>query len=129
MSSPRYRYVKRMAEFVVAVQLDLVTDGFTYDKWGGTQRCKRGDWLVNNAGDTYTVDRETFARTYRQRAPGQYTKVTAVWAEVAATAGVVQTREGSTHYAAGDYLVYNENKGGDVYAVAREVFERMYERS
>ena len=91
--------------------------------------CKRGDWLVNNAGDIYTVDGETFARTYREEGPGRYVKFTVVWAEVAATAGVARTKEGSTRYDAGDYLVYNEPEGGDVYAVAKAVFERMYERS
>jgi hypothetical protein len=52
-----------------------------------------------------------------------------VWAEVVATAGVVRTKEGSTSYEAGDYLVFNEPEGGDVYAVAKAVFERMYEPS
>src|SRR3954447_3974410 len=123
----RRMYVKRPSEFVVAVKLDLATDGFTYRKWGGTQTCKRGDWLVNNDGDTYSVDSETFARTYRATGPGTYVKTTPVWAEVAAAAGEVRTKEGATHYEPGDYLVYNEPDGGDAYAVARESFERMYE--
>lgn len=50
---------------VVAVPLELETDGFTYEKWGSVQRCKAGDWVVNNGGDIYTVDRQTFERTYR----------------------------------------------------------------
>ena len=120
------KYAKRATEFVVAVQLDLDTDGFTYRKWGGVQRCKRGDWLVNNDGDTYTVDGETFARTYRPTAPGCWVKTTPVWAEAAERAGEVPTKEGSTHYEAGDYLVYNQPDGGDAYAVAKEKFERMY---
>jgi hypothetical protein len=91
------------------------------------QTCKPGDWLVNNNGDTYTVDRDVFARTYRQTAPGTYVKVSPIWAEVATTAGEVRTKEGATHYKPGDYLVYNEPDGGDGYAVSRENFERMYE--
>ena len=67
--SARHKYVKRDTEFVLAVQLDLETAGFTYEKWGGTQTCKAGDWIVNNAGDTYTVDRDSFARTYRATSP------------------------------------------------------------
>jgi hypothetical protein len=102
-------------------------DGFSYRKWGGTQRCKRGDWLVNNNGDVYTVDSQTFARTYRPTGPGTYVKATPVWAEVAATAGEVSTKEGATRYDVGDYLVYNEADGGDAYAVRRQDFDRMYE--
>jgi hypothetical protein len=122
----RRKYSKRVTEFVVAVQLDLDTDGFTYRKWGGVQTCKRGDWLVSNDGDTYTVDGESFARTYRPTAPGCFVKTTPVWAEVAEQAGDVRTKEGSTHYDAGDYLVYNQPDGGDAYAVSKEKFERMY---
>ena len=123
----RQQYVKRPSQFVIALQVDLETDGFTYKKWGSTQTCKRGDWLVHNDGDTYTVDRETFTRTYKQTGPGTYVKVTPVWAEVASEAGEVHTKEGATHYQAGDYLVYNEPQGGDAYAVSKEAFERMYE--
>jgi hypothetical protein len=123
----RRKYVKRTTQFVIAVQVDLELDGFTYRKWGGTQRCKRGDWLVNNNGDVYTVDGQTFARTYRPTGPGTYVKTTPVWAEMAATAGEVGTKEGATRYDAGDYLVYNEPDGGDAYAVSRLEFDRMYE--
>jgi len=123
----RQTYVKRDTEPVVAVQLDLDTAGFTYQKWGGTQNCKPGDWLVSNNGDTYTVDRESFARTYRATGPGTFVKIAPVWAEVANGAGEVRTKEGTTHYERGDYLVYNEPDGGDGYAVAKDQFERMYE--
>ena len=123
----RRQYVKRQTQFVVAVQLDLETDGFSYQKWGDTQTCRRGDWLVNNNGDTYTVDRESFARTYRPSGPGTYVKSAPVWAEVALAAGSVRTKEGATHYQAGDYLVFNEETGTDAYAVSKAEFERMYE--
>jgi len=125
----RLEYVKRASQSVIAVQVDLQTAGFTYEKWGATQTCKPGDWLVNNGGDTYTIDRDTFARTYRQTGPGTFVKETPVWAEVATEPGVVRTKEGSTHYERGDYLVYNQPDGGDAYAVSRAAFERMYERS
>jgi hypothetical protein len=127
--SIRQQYVKKASQFVIAVQVSLETNGFTYHKWGGTQTCKTGDWLVNNDGDTYTVDQETFARTYTRTGPGTYVKRTPVWATVATEAGEIRTKEGSTRYAAGDYLVYNEPDGGDGYAVSSAVFERMYERS
>ena len=125
----RHTYVKRDTEVVVAVQVDLDTTGFSYEKWGGTQSCKPGDWLVNNNGDTYTVDRESFARTYRGMGPGTYVKISPVWAEMASTPGEVHTKEGSTHYERGDYLVYNEPEGGDAYAVSKELFEQMYQRT
>jgi hypothetical protein len=128
----RQKYVKRASQFVIAVQVDLTTNGFTYQKWGDTQTCKRGDWLVNNNGDTYTVDGDTFARTYRSTGPdkpGTYVKGTPVWAEIAGEAGDVRTKEGSTHYQPGDYLVYNEPDGGDAYAVSKDAFESMYEKS
>ncbi len=63
----RHRYRKKSDSYVIAVQLDLDTDGFTYRKWGGEQRCKIGDWIVDNRGDIYTVDGEVFARTYRSK--------------------------------------------------------------
>ena len=125
----RERYVKRDTAFVIAVQVDLETEGFTYRKWGGTQRCKPGDWIVNNGRDTYTVDRDTFARTYRSTEPGRYVKVTPVWAESATASGRMQTKEGITNYNAGDYIVYNEPDGGDAYAVAKDEFERTYRPS
>jgi hypothetical protein len=125
----RLKYVKRTTQAVVAVQLALDTSGFEYRKWGGVQRCKAGDWIINNNGDIYTVDRETFERTYHQTGGGTYVKITPVWAEVAREAGCVQTKEGATNYAAGDYLVFNEEHGGDAYAVSAGKFEAMYERA
>ena len=125
--NPRRQYVKRASQLVVAVQVDLRTDGFTYEKWGSTQRCQPGDWLVNNNGDTYTVARDAFARTYKPTGPGTYVKVKPVWAEVATNRGKIQTKEGGTQYEAGDYLVYDQPEGGDCYAVSRDAFERMYE--
>jgi hypothetical protein len=125
--SDRLKYVKRANQAVVAVQLALDTDGFTYHKWGADQKCNAGDWIVNNDGDIYTVDRETFERTYRQVGAGTYVKSTPVWAEVAQEAGSVRTKEGETHYRAGDYLVFNEQQGGDAYAVSADKFQAMYE--
>ena len=125
----RLKYVKRSDQVVVAVQLALETTGFTYRKWGGVQTCKAGDWIVNNGGDVYTVDRATFERTYRHVETGTYIKTTPVWAEVAREAGSVQTKEGVTSYSAGDYLVFNEEQGGDAYAVSADKFEAMYQRA
>jgi patatin-like phospholipase/acyl hydrolase len=123
----RNKYVKRANQSVVAVQIALEGARFTYEKWGGTQTCKAGDWLVDNNGDVYTVDAETFRRTYEPIGDGKYVKTTSVWAEVANESGSVNTKEGTTEYRAGDYLVFNEESGGDAYAVSARKFEEMYE--
>jgi hypothetical protein len=125
--STRRRYRKKADRVVVAVQLVLDTEGFTYRKWGGEQRCKRGDWLVNNDGDVYTVDAEIFAKTYRAVGPGCFVKTKPVWAEVAAGPGSVVTKEGESRYQAGDYLVYNNEDGSDAYCMSAAKFESMYE--
>lgn len=125
----RIQYQKKATSVVIAVQLDLDTEGFVYQKWGGEQRCKPGDWLVSNEGECYTIDRESFAATYSEVSPGVYRKTQPVWAELAEKAGVITTVEGSTAYEAGDYLVCNNEDGTDAYAVARQVFEQDYELS
>jgi hypothetical protein len=121
------KYKRRERTFVTAVQLDLDTNGFAYQKWAGTQRCKRGDWLVNNQGDTYTIDGETFERTYRMVSPGLYEKNASVWAEQAIESGTIQTKEGSTAYSAGDYLVFNDPDRKDGYAMKESKFRDLYE--
>jgi hypothetical protein len=53
-------------------------------------------------------------------------KTTPVWAEQAERAGSVETKEGVTHYQAGDYLVSNNRDGSDAYAMGAETFESLY---
>ena len=86
-------------------------------------------FFVNDtaAAEIYTIEEDTFARTYRQRSPGVYFKDAPIWAEVATEAGTVETKEGTTRYEAGDYLVSNNEDGSDAYAVERDSFEEMYE--
>jgi len=122
----RRKFRKKASQPVIAVQLDLDTPGLTYRKWGGKQRAKSGDWLVNNQGDTYTVDGEVFARTYRAKRPGLYIKTTTVWAEVATQPGKIKTKEGSSSYKRGDYIVYNQSDGGDGYCMTAKKFKEMY---
>ena len=73
---------------------------------------------------------EAFAQTYRpvdrQKNPGAYIKTTPIWAIEAAEAGSVRTKEGVTHYNAGDFLVSNNPDGTDGYAIEREKFEKLY---
>jgi hypothetical protein len=122
----RSLYVRRPDRPVAAVRLLLDTTGLVYRKWGGEQCAKQGDWLVDNDGDVYTVDADVFARTYRQTAIGSYVKTTPVWALRTTEAGSVKTKEGFTHYRAGDYLVSNTSDGSDAYAVTAEKFEDLY---
>lgn len=123
----RRRYRKRADQYVIAVQLNLDLTGFTYRKWGAEQRCKPGDWIVDNQGDVYTVDQDTFAETYREKSPGIYVKTGVIWAERATQSGKVVTKEGISHYQAGDYLVSNKEDGSDEYCVSAGKFESMYE--
>jgi hypothetical protein len=123
----RRRFVRKPDRPVVAVRLALDTDGLVYRKWGGEQRAKPGDWIVDNDGDVYSVDAEVFAKTYRRTGPGAYVKTTPVWAEQADHAGSVATKEGATDYQPGDYLVSNNADGTDGYAMTAENFESLYE--
>jgi hypothetical protein len=54
-------------------------------------------------------------------------KTTPVWAERATQPGRVATKEGQSHYSAGDYLVSNNEDGTDAYCIAAAKFEAMYE--
>lgn len=121
------KYRKKPDSFVIAVQLDLETEGFSYQKWGAVQTCKPGDWLVNNAGDTYTIAADSFAETYVWISPGIYYKQAEVYAEVVGQDGKILTKEGETSYLSGDYLVFNQPDRKDGYAVSRDKFEKMYE--
>ena len=125
--STRRRYRKKADQFVVAVKLGLDTEGFTYRKWGAEQKCKAGDWVVNNNGDIYTIDGGVFAQTYRSVGPGIYVKTSPIWAERAIQPGSVATKEGRSHYNAGDYLVSNNEDGTDAYCISAAKFESMYE--
>ncbi len=127
--SSRRQFKKRAGARISAVQLKLETEGFSYTKWGSTQRCKQGDWLVDNEGEVYTVDQDVFARTYQEVGPGRFEKVAVVWAEIAESDGAISTKEGETHYRKGDYLIDNDGDGQDSYAVSRDKFEEMYEEA
>ncbi len=123
----RKLYRKRPKYYVTAAKLDLKFDGFEYHKWGGKQTCKPGDWLVNNNDDIYTIDKEYFKDFYQRVSPGVFNKVGEIWAEVASQMGSVKTKEGSTEYSVGDYLVFDRQEGGEGYAIRKQIFERMYE--
>ena len=122
------RYRRRPSQFITAVRLNLDTNGFRYRKWGGMQVAKRGDWLVDAGGEIYTVDARSFRRTYKKVSPGVYLKKMPVWARVAKSAGSIATKEGATRYRRGDYLVFNDRRGRDGYAISRVKFRTLYEK-
>lgn len=112
---------------MTAVRLAFDTEGFTYRRWGSEQHCKGGDWIVDDDGEVHTVDADTFAATYSAVSPGRYEKRATVWAERASEAGRIETKEGSTRYEAGDFVVSNDAEGRDSWAIASARFEATYE--
>lgn len=126
-STTRRRYRRRPDQAVAAVQLRLETEGLRYRQWGHEQQARAGDWLVDNGQEVYTVEAETFARTYRRVGLGAYLRTTPIWAEQATRSGSVPTKEGHSDYAAGDWLVSNHEDGTDAYAIPADRFEALYE--
>ena len=82
---------------------------------------------MNNQGDVHTINEKTFASTYPLVSLGVYEKTSAVWAEKAGKAGTIKTKEGSTAYEAGDYLVYNGPNRKAGYAIKSDTFYSLYE--
>jgi hypothetical protein len=121
------KFKKKATSTVIAVQLNLDTPGFEYEKWGGKQKCKAGDWLVDNNGDVYTINKKTFEQTYREVSAGVYYKPVEVWAVPAEQDGKIQTKEGETSYVVGNVIVYNNEDLTDGYAMSKSTFDGMYE--
>lgn len=108
------------------VEVDLdVTGDLTYNKWGGEQTAKVGDYLINNNGEAYTCDGQVFADTYEEVGDDEYVKTATIEATEATEAGSISTLEGESAYEAGDFLV--TNPGGDRYCITRDKFLAMYE--
>ena len=121
------RYRRRERTAIIAVQIALDTEGFTYKKWGDLQVARSGDWLVNNNGNVYTIDSEVFERTYTEVSDGVYEKTAAIWAEKAQAAGKVRSTSGFTNYRAGDFVLFNDEDRADGWAMSEKEFGRLYE--
>lgn len=124
------RFSKRKNLTVVAVQINLKTEGLDYEKWGGIQHAKSGDWLVDNDGECYSIDQKSFAKTYvlvDENIPGIYYKTGNVWAREAQGDGRIETKEGTTQYKKGDWVVFNNDDGTDGYSMSDEKFQSLYE--
>jgi len=120
-------YKRKTAGTIVAIQLKFEELHFTFKKWQASQKCKSGDWLVENQGDVYTVDEEEFARTYEKVSKGIYKKTSIIWANQAQSIGHIKTIEGKTHYKNGDFLIANEKNGEYLYAISNKKFHQLYE--
>ena len=120
------RFSKTMHKPVRAIQITLPDCQLHYQKWGGSQRAKTGDWIVTNGDNSYTVECSSFRDSYRCLYGDWYLKVAPVWAEQATAPGRIETREGQSSYSAGDYLVYNQPNRIDGYTVPKQEFENNY---
>ncbi len=121
------KYSKRKDLTIIAVQLDLEVGFINYVKWGSSQHAKKNDWVVNNAGECYTIDNDSFNKTYKMVSPGVYYKVGNVWAQETVCAGHIETKEGFSNYFGGDYIVYNNEDLTDGYCMSAKKFKSMYE--
>ena len=121
------KYKRKAGATILAVQFNLEVESFTYEKWGSLQTCKRGDWLVQNMGETYTVDAKSFAQTYQQVGPGVFAKGGFVFAKEANEDGTIATKEGVSAYQAGDVLVFNNEDQTDGDCMNAAKFRHLYE--
>lgn len=117
-------------EPVTAIQIKLDTEGLFYNKWGSNQIGKKNDWLVESAtGSVYTIDNESFEKTYKLYSKGRYIKFASIWVTIADHDGNIKTKEGYSHYKDGDYLVANNQNGEDPYTPPADVIKNNYVRA
>ncbi len=104
------------------------TDGATYHKSWGDQRCQPGHWVVVGPdGDVYGCDAIVFHETYEPVDGNShaYRKRAIVDAQQLAVNTTIQTLEGEAHGRVGDWLVTNPT--GETYVVPQKVFMETYE--
>ena len=116
-------------EPVTAIQIKLETNGLVYNKWGGEQIGKQNDWLVESStGSVYTIDDESFKKTYKMESAGRYVKFASIWVTIADHDGKVKTKEGYSEYKKGEYLVANCENGDDPYTPPYDVIQNNYKK-
>lgn len=108
------------------VRAEQLKTDMTWKSTGGdTLQGAAGDWKVTGpTGDVWTVKPDIFAKTYSEVAPGTFAKTALTKATVLSQATSVQTLEGVSNGAAGDYLVVGP--AGEQYIVPKATFESMY---
>ena len=120
------KYYPKAHNTVKAMPINLPNVEVNYEKWGGAQQANQGDWLVNRGDEFYTVEQSSFNDTYRCIEGNTYLKIAPVWAEIAKENGKIKTKEGESHFSAGDYLVYNDQNKKDGYAIKNTLFNDLY---
>ena len=133
MTIDEYEWNTYKPVFAPITAIPLAFDGMDtlrYHKagWGpDEQNAGLGDWLAQAPdGDVYTIAAPVFAATYAPvpGSPGRYQKFGTVEAQRAGAPGTLATLEGSTTYAAGDFIVRGPK--GDVWAMSEAKFRARY---
>lgn len=57
--------IKYNSIFVPVQAIQLTDISISYEKWGGIQQAKKGDWLLSKNGEQYTCEETIFAKTYK----------------------------------------------------------------
>jgi hypothetical protein len=92
---------------------------------GAPMQAEAGDWeLTDDSGGRWTVQPETFARSYRRLLDGRYAKVERVNAVQLTSELQVPTAEGVSPARAGDWLLRDAD--GAVWPVPDETFRARY---
>lgn len=127
MENVRKKYKRKYFDPVVAIRINLDTPGLIYEKWGGGQVGKQGDWLIQKGKEVYTIDSESFSKTYKKVSQGLYIKKAPVWSYRAAREGKIKTKEGHSQYKKGDWIVSNDSHFVDQYPLSDKKFRSLYE--
>jgi hypothetical protein len=94
---------------------------------GHTMRAGAGDWAVQGDGKVWSVRDDIFRDTYEPAADGQWHRKGRVLARPAYPGETVNTLEGPTGAAAGDWVVRGAN--GEQWPVPGDEFARRYAES
>lgn len=91
---------------------------------GATMQADPGDWLVQEDGASWSVRDDIFRSSYRHLTGSQWQRRGTVLARQAQAGEVIDTPEGPTEAADGDWVIRGNH--GDQWPVPADVFERHY---
>lgn len=91
---------------------------------GHTMRADAGDWAITEDGKVWSVRDEIFRDTYEPAGDGRWRRMGRVQARPAQAGETVDTLEGPTTAADGDWVV--RGRGGEQWPVPGEEFARRY---
>lgn len=109
----------------VAIQLQSGTTGFSYHKWVTSQSCKPGDWIVKNAFDMYTVDENSFSRSYRAASLSCHRIFSPVRASMVGLGCTNESKEGFTQCQAGTTVALMTSKNEMVMRLLLQVHSKQ----